>query len=177
MKPVFTKFWDTSIGTFFSRTLSTISSSTYGRSARGGTDLSANHSSPRKNYKTKNGAFTGIFGTNKTTQAWPSAVSTTPGSSEMNMHRYVDNKAAQLMFSHTTTSASTSKLGNQSEGLANPPRPPPKSKYYSPDKMLGEKGELEITVRRDWDIERGERAPSDDSNRELLEDGKSPRPQ
>ena len=172
MKPVFTKFGDTKLYSIFSNTFPSFSSSTYGRSSRGAAASSTPKPASRKHFKIKNGAVVGVFGTNRELQAYPSAVSTTPGSPDTNMHRFVDNKAAQIMFSHTTASAATSKPGSPRVDVDTPPRPPPKSKYYSPDKRLGEKGELEIVVQKDWDVERGDRGASDETDRELLREGK-----
>ncbi len=92
------------------------------------------------------------------------------------MHRFVKDKAAQIMFSHTTAGVTTSKPGSPAPDVYSQPRPPPRSKYYSPEKNIGEKGELEIVVRRDWDVERGERTASDETERDLLESGRDEKP-
>ena len=170
MKPVFTKFGDSKVFSIISNTLPSFSNS--GTSHPSRRTSAAQSPAARQHYKSKNGAIAGVFGTNKELQAWPSAVSTTPGSPDANMHRFVDNKAAQIMFSHMTAGVTSSKPGSPQVDEDIPPRPPPKGKYYCPERVLGEKGELEIVVQRDWDIERGERGASNETERELLRDGK-----
>ena len=174
MKPIFTKFGDTKIYSFFSNTLPSLSASTNGRSSQGRATPTQKPS--RKHYKIKNSATEGVFGTTKEMQAWPSAVSTTPGSPDSNMHRFVDNKAAQIMFNHTSANTGTNKPGSPNVDAITPPKPPPKSKYYSPDKRLGEEGDLGIVVKRDWDVEKGEGGNSDEMDRQLLREGRYGRP-
>ena len=172
MKPVFTKFGDSRVLFIFSNTFSSFSKSTYGRSSRGAAASPYQNSATHKHYKIKKGAGIGVFGHKEELHAWPSAVNTTSGSPDANMHRFVDNKAAKIMFSHPPVSAATSKPGSPKMDVDAPPSPPQKSKYYSPNKRLGEKGDLEIVVKRDWDVERAERGASYETDRELLMEGK-----
>ena len=128
MKPVFSKFHDSTLWKSWAASFPTVSTSPGG----GGRSTTASTAKPiraQKQYKVKNGAMVGVFGSNKEMQSLP--VSATPSSPEANMHKFVGSKAAQIMFSHTTSAAS-SKPG--SPMVDAPPRPPPKSKYYEPER-------------------------------------------
>ena len=65
--------------------------------------------------------------------------------------RFVDSKAANMMFSHHS---------QQSSGGV-PPRPTPKSPFYRPEPPWDEKKGAGITVQRDWDVERGDSQGTD----------------
>ena len=71
--------------------------------------------------------------------------------------RFVDAKAANMMFSHHSHTSSVASSA---------PRPPPKCQYYQPERRVWEEKNGEgITVQRDWDIERGD---SGETDRRLL---------
>ena len=70
--------------------------------------------------------------------------------------RFVDSKAAQMMFSHHHSQQS-------SIASSATPRPPPKSQHYQPEKTRWEDDKTPgILVQRDWDVERGHSAETDE---------------
>ena len=87
---------------------------------------------------------------------------------EANKLRHIGAKPASMMFDHINISATGRPGVHTSNG---PPRPPPKSMYYSPERPNKQWSEEinktpGIMVQRDWDVER---QSSDEIDRDLLE--------
>ena len=85
--------------------------------------------------------------------------------------RYVDNKAAGMMFSNSPGSAykaiqSPTVARMNSDATSRRPPVPPKGSFYSPGKRWEPaEDESGIYVQRDWDVERGD---SEETDRELV---------
>ena len=165
MRPIFTKFSDTKIYSFFASS----SSSGSGRSS-GGTSstLSFQKPSRKQHYKIPDSSCT------KEMHAWPSlagstvtANSTTPGSphpistSRPNMHRLSDDKAAHAQvipkYSTHQPSGDPTYLNIKKLPTTKAPPPSPISKYANTDRermTMRDSGELaQIVVKRDWDVD------------------------
>lgn len=88
--------------------------------------------------------------------------------------RYVENKAANMMFSTapTFTAIRSPPPTRGSDSVSVRPPVPPKGSYYSPTKRWEPAGEKDgaapgIFVQREWDVERG---VSEETDRHLLRD-------
>ena len=66
--------------------------------------------------------------------------------------RFVDDKAANMMFSHHNQNLSVT---------TEPPGRPPRSQFYQPDGRWEEKNSSGIMVQRDWDVERADSVETD----------------
>ena len=144
MQPVFTKFGDSKVWSSLTSPLGSSRRSLFSRSntsnRSGAHNLSSNGKRRSDGFKANDIGH------------WPSP-------REHLAPRFVDAKAANMMFSHHSQQ-STVALGA--------PRPPPKSPHYQPEKRWDDKDDG-ITVQRDWDVERGDSVETD---RRLLSETK-----
>lgn len=173
MRPIFTKFSDTKIYSFFASSSSSFTSGS-GRSSGGGTSSTVSFQKPsrKQHYKIPDSSCTNT----KEMHAWPSlagstitANSTTPGSthpistSRPNIHRLSDDKAAhaQVMPKYSAHQPSGDPTYLNNKKLPTTTKPPPPSpmtsKYANTDRermTMRNSGELgQIVVQRDWDVD------------------------
>lgn len=113
---------------------------------------------------------------------WPGCVPVSQITMSSPPPRYVDNKAAGMMFSPapTYTAIRSPPPTRGSDTVSVRPPVPPKGSYYSPTKRWEPASEKDgaapgIFVQREWDVERGESIEgasqvSEDTERGLLRD-------
>ena len=154
MKPVFTKFGTSKVWSYVSATLTSGRRSIFSHSS---TNHSGTHDKRRSGRNSGYHRSRGSEGGNEM-RSWP--VSPSSGSDPL-APIFVDSKVASLAFGHKRSPES-------------PPRPPPKSPYYKPESpRLTESLKADgITVRRDWDVERGEEGSNVECDQRPWEDEK-----
>ena len=140
MRPVFTKFGDSKVWSSLSSSLGGGPRSLFSHSTSGNRSGTHNGNSNNRNSKRRSGGFK------------PSEMRNWPSPREHLAPRFVDAKAANMMFSHHS---------QQSSVAPGAPRPPPKSPHYLPERRWDEKDDRAITVQRDWDVERGASVETD----------------
>ena len=135
MRPVFNKVGDSKLWSTFTSSLT----------SRG--------SKSRSKQRSRRRSTSGYYKSNESHGAnemrvWPSALS----KADPLAPRYVESKAANMMFSHHPTSPSTT------------PKPPPKSPNHQPN-SAGRVGKnsagMGVAVKKEWDVERGDSTETD----------------